>query len=188
MKMTDAALNLAPPAADWLRTYSYARFAFSAAWVAAAFTVGTANSTVAGVLLVIYPAWDAVANYVDAARNGGFAANRSQLVNTIISVVTTAAVGGALTLGMGAVVVAYGVWAMLSGVLQLLTAVRRRRAGGQWAMVLSGAQSALAGVFFVAAGSSGPTAGIGLIAPYAAFGAFYFLVSAVWLTVRRRAS
>jgi hypothetical protein len=50
-------------------------------------------------------------------------------------------------------------------------------------MILSGAQSALAGVFFVKMSHSAEAPGITDVAPYAAFGAFYFLVSAVWLTV-----
>lgn len=55
---------------------------------------------------------------------------------------------------------------------------------GQWAMVLSGAQSALAGGFFVLAAGTMPNPGIALIAGYAAFGAVYFLVTAVWLSLR----
>ena len=45
---------------------------------------------------------------------------------------------------------------------------------------LSGAQSTLAGIFFVRLRAVRP---ITNVVPYAAFGAFYFLVSAVWLTV-----
>ena len=50
-------------------------------------------------------------------------------------------------------------------------------------MVLSGAQSALAGTHFIFKANGASTLGITDIAPYAAFGAVYFLVSAVWLTV-----
>ena len=56
---------------------------------------------------------------------------------------------------------------------------------------LSGAQSALAGIFFVKMADGAATIDITNVAPYAAFGAFYFLVSAVWLTVsdaRRRSA
>jgi hypothetical protein len=53
-------------------------------------------------------------------------------------------------------------------------------------MVLSGAQSALAGAFFIKQ-SLGVAPGIGGLAGYAAFGAFYFAVSALWLSVRRTA-
>ena len=170
--------------AGWLRNYSFVRFAFSALWVAAAFGLARGNPTLSAGLLVIYPAWDAAANYVDARRNGGFGRNRSQLVNTIISALTTAAVAWALTLNMSAVIVVFGLWAVLSGVLQLLTALRRRGAGGQWVMVLSGAQSTLAGLFFLMTVGSMPDPGIGIVAGYAGFGAVYFLVSAIWLTVK----
>jgi uncharacterized membrane protein HdeD (DUF308 family) len=82
------------------------------------------------------------------------------------------------------------VWAVLSGLFQLATGVRRwKYAGAQWAMILSGAQSALAGAFFVKQAYAPTVPSIAVIAPYAAFGAFYFLLSAVWLTVsdmRRR--
>jgi hypothetical protein len=56
-------------------------------------------------------------------------------------------------------------------------------------MILSGAQSTFAGVMFIIEANAPEAPGITAIAPYAAFGAFYFLVSAVWLTVteaRRR--
>lgn len=56
-------------------------------------------------------------------------------------------------------------------------------------MILSGAQSALAGAFFVKQATAATVPGIAVVAPYAAFGAFYFLLSALWLTVsdmRRR--
>lgn len=51
-------------------------------------------------------------------------------------------------------------------------------------MVLSGAQSMLAGGFFVSLSFKPEVAPIGHIAGYASFGAFYFLVSALWLSVR----
>ena len=53
-------------------------------------------------------------------------------------------------------------------------------------MILSGAQSTLAGVFFVVQSGGARVPGIVDVAPYAAFGAFYFLVSAVWLMVANR--
>lgn len=78
----------------------------------------------------------------------------------------------------------FGVWAVFAGLLQLATAMRRwKTAGAQWAMVLSGAQSALAGIFFVKMAGGPAAVGITDIAPYAAFGALYFFISAVWLAV-----
>lgn len=180
----------ARPASSWLKSYYFLRFAVSATWVAAAFTVARDSAPLAAVMLIAYPLWDAIANFVDARRSGGLARNKSQLLNLIVSLLTTLAVGIALGQSMNAVLVVYGAWAVLAGLFQLVTAARRwKSAGAQWAMILSGAQSALAGVFFVRMAGGPLPVGIDTIAPYAAFGAFYFLVSAIWLTVsdaRRR--
>jgi len=51
-------------------------------------------------------------------------------------------------------------------------------------MILSGAQSALAGGFFVLMAGAATPPDITPIAGYAGFGAFYFLLSAIWLTVK----
>ena len=175
--------NLAQLSNSWLKSYYFTRFAVSAAWVLLAFTIARAMPPVAAIMLVAYPAWDALANFVDARRTGGLNRNKTQLLNFVISLITTVAVAIALGKSMNAVLAVFGVWAVLSGLFQLATAVRRWKSGAQWAMVLSGAQSALAGIFFVKMAGSAATIDITNIAPYAAFGAFYFLVSAVWLTV-----
>jgi len=168
----------------WLKTYYYLRFAVSAAWVVAAFTVAKSSPPLAATMLVAYPAWDALANYVDAQRTGGLSRNMSQLLNFVVSIVAAIAIAVALGRGMNAVLSVYGVWAVVAGALQLLTAARRWKTNGaQWAMILSGAQSALAGLFFVKMAGGTESVGIANIAPYAAFGAFYFLVSALWLSV-----
>ena len=176
--------TLAQASNAWLKSYYFARFAVSALWVALAFTVARTMPPLAAIMLVAYPAWDALANFVDAQRTGGLRRNTSQLLNFVISALTTLAVAIALTHSMNAVLAIYGVWAALSGLFQLITAVRRwKTSGAQWAMILSGAQSALAGIFFVKMAGGVDDIGITNVAPYAAFGAFYFLVSAVWLTV-----
>lgn len=168
----------------WLRNYYLVRFAVSAAWVVLAFTVARQAPPIAAVMLVAYPAWDALANFIDAERSGGLGRNRSQLLNVVVSGLTAIAVAIALGRGMNAVLAVFGVWAVLAGLFQLATAIRRWSAfGAQWAMILSGAQSALAGAFFVTMAGGPAVPGIADIAPYAAFGAFYFLVSAIWLTV-----
>jgi uncharacterized membrane protein HdeD (DUF308 family) len=168
----------------WLKRYYFARFAFSAAWVAVAFGVAKNAPLLAAVMLVGYPAWDAIANLVDAQRNGGLGRNKTQLLNVVVSTITAIAVAVALGDSMNSVLVVFGIWAGFAGIFQLATAVRRWKvSGAQWAMILSGAQSALAGFLFVKmAGGTGPV-GITTVAPYAAFGAFYFLVAAIWLMV-----
>lgn len=167
--------------ARWLSSYYFLRAGVSVGWVAAAFTVGRAAPPAAAALLVAYPAWDAAANLIDARRSGGLAANPSQSLNAAVSGIVAVAVALALGWSLHAVLAVFGVWAILSGLLQLVTGLRRWKAGAQWAMVLSGAQSTLAGGFFVTLAAGGASPGITDIAPYAAFGAFYFLVSAVWL-------
>lgn len=170
-------------ASGWLSSYYFLRAGVSVGWVAAAFTIGRAMPPAAAALLVAYPAWDAVANVIDARRSGGLAANPSQALNAAASTVVALAVAVALGWSQHAVLAVFGVWAILSGLLQLATGVRRWNAGAQWAMALSGAQSALAGTHFIFKANGASTPGITDITPYAAFGAFYFLVSAVWLTV-----
>ena len=189
--MTDINTRPTPPQGnDWLKPYYFSRAAFSAIWVVAAFTVGKNTPGVAAALLLLYPAWDAAANFVDARRHGGLRRNLPQSLNMIASTVTAAGVAIALGISMNAVLGVFGVWAVLSGLFQLATGVRRwKYAGAQWAMILSGAQSALAGAFFVNQATAATVPGIAVVAPYAAFGAFYFLLSALWLTVsdmRRR--
>jgi uncharacterized membrane protein HdeD (DUF308 family) len=78
----------------------------------------------------------------------------------------------------------FGAWAIMSGLLQLGTGLRRWKAyGAQWAMILSGAQSALAGGFFIHQAGMPAAPTIATVAGYAGFGAFYFLVSALSLCV-----
>jgi len=173
-----------PSSSGWLKSYYFTRFAFSAVWVGIAFTVARSAPPLAAVMLVGYPLWDAVANYVDASRSGGLGHNKSQMLNFIVSVVTAIAVAVALGQSNNAVLQVFGVWAALAGLFQLVTAARRWKSyGAQWAMILSGAQSILAGGFMLKMAGGPEAVGIANIAPYAAFGAFYFLVSAIWLTV-----
>lgn len=171
----------------WLSQYYVARAAFSLVWVVLASTAGQNQPVLGAFLLVLYPLWDAAANYVDARRSGGFGKNRTQALNTLVSAVTTLAVVVALQVSLSAVLATFGVWAILSGLFQLATAIRRRKASGaQWAMLLSGAQSALAGGFFVYQAQQVSPAVLPILAGYAAFGAIYFFLSALTLVLGRQ--
>ncbi|MES2032289.1 MAG: DUF308 domain-containing protein [Pseudomonadota bacterium] len=190
MTVPQGTASLQSAATSDLSRYYLVRGIVAAAWVAAAATAGVSSAGAAAVLLVSYPAWDALANWFDANGSGGLLANPPQALNVVVSVIAALAVAIALRTGMNAVLAVFGVWAALAGLAQLVTGVRRWRAfGAQWAMILSGAQSTAAGLFFIkqAGGAVAPT--ILDIAPYAGFGAFYFLVSALWLMFanRRRA-
>ena len=191
--MTNSSIDFARERQErWLKHYYFVRAGFSAVWVAAAVVAEQSSPALAAVLLVVYPAWDAAANCVDASRSGGLIRNRTQAVNFVISVLTTLAVVVALQMNMDRVLAVFGAWAVLSGLLQLATAIRRWKSfGAQWAMVLSGAQSAVAGVLFIVRSQSSESPSIASVTGYAALGAVYFLVSAVWLAVtdlRRKAA
>ena len=169
---------------QWLKQYYFLRAAFSVAWVIAALVIAPGSAVIAATLLVAYPAWDAAANYLDALCSGGLEQNRTQGLNVLVSLATAIAVALALQVSMNWVLGIFGAWAMLSGLLQLGTALRRwKRFGAQWAMVLSGGQSALAGGFFIFQATMPAAPSIANVAGYAAVGALYFLVSALWLTV-----
>lgn len=183
---TQAAIRLQETATGDLTHYYFVRGIVAAVWVAAAFTVGVAVPVVAAALLIAYPAWDALANWYDANGSGGLLANPSQALNVAVSFIAAGAVAVTVPSSMNAVLAIFGIWAALAGLAQLVTGIRRwRNFGAQWAMVLSGAQSTLAGAFFIKQASGAAIPSIKDIAPYAAFGAFYFLVSAIWLIVAR---
>jgi len=170
-------------ASHWLKPYYFTRAAVAVVWFAAAFTVGRTSPTVGAALLVLYPAWDALTNFVDAQRSGGLTHNRSQAFNVVVSALATIAVAGALTQDLHAVMAVFGAWAIVAGLFQLITGVRRWKIGAQGTMILAGGQSAIVGAFFIKQALGTAPVGITDIAPYAAFGALYFLISAVWLTV-----
>lgn len=180
--MTNSVANAA-----WLKRYYALRALVSAAWIALAVTLGRSHPTLGVALAIAYPAWDALANGLDARQSGGLRANPAQALNLAVSAAVTLAVAVAATRSFHAVVGVIGVWAALAGVSQLATALRRRgKVAAQWPMILSGAQSALAGAFFLASAlDSKQTLTVAAIAPYAAFGAFYFALSALVLHLRR---
>lgn len=172
---------------NWLKQYYFTRTVFSVSWVIAVFTAGQSSSFWAAILLILYPAWDALANYIDAVKSGGFGRSRMQTVNIIVSAVTTLAVILTIKSSMNDVIRIFGCWAILSGFLQLGAAAQRwKNYGAQWSMILSGAQSAFAGAFFIIQARTPEPPSIANVAGYAAFGAVYFFISAVSLTVRQR--
>lgn len=168
-----------------LRNFYFLRAGVAFIWVALAFLLASAPMPVVGTLLVLYPAWDAVANVIDARRSGGLQVNPGQKFNALTSVITAVCMALAFALqGNAGGVLIFGIWALLAGLFQLAVGIRRRKLGGQVFMMISGAQSALAGIIFVMK-SFGAAPTIAQLAPYAAFGGLYFLLSALWLTFKR---
>jgi uncharacterized membrane protein HdeD (DUF308 family) len=143
-------------------------------------------TVIAAVLLVVYPLWDVVATLLERRLAGTGSTNRVSTVNMALGLATAAAMIIAVFATIGTVLLVFGVWALLSGAIQLVVAIRRRRSvGAQWPMVISGGQSVLAGAT-IAATSASATSGLSTVAGYSAFGAFWFLVSVVALSVRAR--
>ncbi len=170
--------------AAWLIRYYTVQAAFSITWVAMAFSLGKVLTPLGAVLLAAYPLWDALANFYDARRNGGVRANPTQAFNAVVSTIVAVAVVATLQFNIHAVLTVFGIWAALSGILQLATGVRRwRKFSGQWPMILSGAQSVLAAAHFIQLSAAGVMPTSADVAPYAAFGAIYFAISAISLTV-----
>jgi uncharacterized membrane protein HdeD (DUF308 family) len=130
----------------------------------------------AAALLTSYPAIDVIASLVQGLGAG--ASGRAIRVNAAIGALAIAAIG-ATTFGAdaGAALVAFGVWAGVSGAIQLGVAVHRRAEGRQLPMIVSGGISTIAGVFFVTA-SGKDDAQLAGAGGYMALGALLYLVFA----------
>lgn len=161
-----------------LRILYFVRAAFSLVWVSLLLYFVKSSPTITGILLLIYPTWDVAATFFDIKANRGLSSKLPQYVNIVIGLLTTVAVSVALKQGVPTVLIVFGAWAILTGLIQLVLGLRRRRTfGGQWPMMLSGGQSIIAGASFIAMAQA-PTMGIINLAGYSAFGALYFLIAA----------
>ena len=165
-----------------LRSLYFTRTAFSVIWVTLISVFAKTNSSIAGILFIVYPAWDVLATYLDIKANPPGVSKTPQYVNAAIGIFTTIGVVLALQRGVPAALIVFGIWAIITGLVQLILGLRRRKElGGQWPMIISGGQSMIAGSVFIAMANS-PTMGISNLAGYSAFGAFYFLLSAIRLS------
>jgi len=140
-------------------------------------------------LLISYPLIDVIASLIEA-RSSRRVAPRSaatQVINAAISAVATAAIAVAASHGVDAVLLVFGGWALLTGIIQLILAIVRGRHGapGQLPMILSGSISCLAGIAFVLMAASKSELNLINLAAYATAGAIFFLASAWRLRSRR---
>ncbi|MER6694951.1 hypothetical protein [Streptomyces minutiscleroticus] len=168
-----------------LRKLYFLRFAFAAVWAALLFASAGALSPLSVTLLVVYPLFDVAAAIVDlrsAKANGGAASGL--YANIAISLLAGVGLAFAAASGIPAVLRVWGVWAITSGLVQLVVGAVRRKLGGQWAMIASGAISTLAGASFFAQAGTGD-ASLGALAGYAFLGGVFFLVSALRLNRAR---
>ncbi|MFE6303816.1 hypothetical protein [Nocardiopsis sp. NPDC057823] len=174
-----------------LRRLYLVRFAFAVAWAAVLFPASGSAGPLLTALLVVYPLFDAGAvlwQLRTGDRDPG-APRAAEWTNVAVSAAVAVALGWASTVSTAAALAVWGVWAVGSGIPQLVAAVRRPGSGGRVPQILSGGISVLAGAAFLAQGlrGSGDIAGVG---GYAAVGGVFFLASAVRLGVllRRKAS
>ncbi|TWR31590.1 hypothetical protein FPZ43_03710 [Mucilaginibacter pallidiroseus] len=164
--------------ANSLRNLYFIRAAFSITWVILVALFSKTSPGFASILLIIYPAWDIVGTFLDIRANPNALSKTPQYINVAISTITTIAVAIALQTGVPQALIVFGAWAILTGLIQLILGLNRKKIlGGQWPMIISGGQSMLGGTSFIVLAND-PTKGIGSLAGYAAFGAFYYLLSA----------
>jgi len=165
--------------AQSLRKLYILRAAFSVTWVILVALFAKSSAGIATALLVIYPAWDVVGTLLDIRANQKNSTSKMpQYVNAVISIITTIAVGIAVQKGVPEALIVFGIWAIATGLIQLILGLQRRKLlGGQWPMIISGGQSVLGGTSFIILAHD-PTKGITSLAGYAAFGAFYYLLAA----------
>ncbi|SOE19113.1 DUF308 domain-containing protein [Streptomyces sp. OK228] len=175
-----------------LRSLYLIRVAFSLIWVAlvvatsASLVSADKPTVIAAVLLVSYPLWDVIATLLERRMAGTGSTDRLGTTNMALGLATTAGMTVAVFSTIGTALLVFGIWALLSGAIQLVVAIRRRRTvGAQWPMVISGGLSVLAGASF-AAMSASATSSLSSVAGYSAFGALWFLVSVIALSIRSR--
>jgi hypothetical protein len=166
-----------------LRNLYFVRTGFQVIWAAAVLATVRTQPNVASILLIVYPLWDVACTLYDlgTSRASG-SARTSQVVNALLGSAT--ALGMALTVFSKPAysIAIFGAWAFGAGLLQFVAGlIRRKQLGGQWAMILSGAQSTAAGIAFVLGGLGGKfhTKDMG---GYAIFGAIYFLIGGILLS------
>ena len=162
-----------------LRNLYFTRTVVQLLWAGIVLAEAVSNPTLAAALLIFYPLWDVACTMYDLRATSRSVSGRptAQYVNVVLGIL--AAIGILLTVFKSPqqAVVTFGAWASAAGLAQLAVGIfRRKQLGGQWAMILSGLQSAAAGVAFILGGLHGKTQ-IKDLGGYAIFGGVYFLIA-----------
>ncbi|MFD5541416.1 hypothetical protein ACFWIJ_27240 [Streptomyces sp. NPDC127079] len=163
-----------------LRRLYVVRFVFALAWAALLWAQGSELTLAARLLLFLYPAFDVAAAVVDARSARAAGPVKGLYVNMAVSALAAVGVAVAGASGVAGVLGVWGAWAVVSGLVQLLVGVARRPMGGQWAMILSGGISVLAGASFIRSATQDAPS-LTALAGYATLGGTFFLVSAIRL-------
>ncbi len=160
-----------------LRNLYFTRTAVQLLWAGTVLATAASNPALAAGLLVLYPLWDVACTVYDLRSSARSTSPTARYVNVALG--TLAALGIAVTAFKSPqqAVVTFGAWAFAAGIAQLAIGIsRRKQMGGQWAMILSGVQSAAAGVAFILGGLHDKTH-IKDLGGYAIFGGVYFLIA-----------
>ncbi|MEV0108517.1 hypothetical protein AB0H42_19570 [Nocardia sp. NPDC050799] len=165
---------------EGLRNLYYARFGFAVVWAVLMLGAAATLTPVSIALLVLYPLFDVAAAVIDFRTSGAARPKAPLYLNMVLSLFTAIGLAAAVTSGIPDVLRVWGAWAITAGIVQLIVAILRYRLGGQWAMILSGGISTLAGASFVA-GAGAPNASLTTLAGYATLGGIFFLISAIRL-------
>jgi hypothetical protein len=174
-----------PLAARSLRNLYFTRTVVQLVWAAAVIGTAAKNPTLAATLLILYPLWDVACTLYDLKNSAVPNSATTQYVNVAAGIATAIGIGLTAYSHPQYAVAIFGVWAAAAGILQLAVGILRRRAlGGQWPMILSGARSLAAGIFFTLGGLSG-TKQIKDLGGYAVFGGVYFLIAGILLSRKR---
>lgn len=176
------------PATNSLRNLYLTRTVVQFLWAVATIATAAKNPALAATLLVLYPLWDVACTLYDlkTSRNSTDATSAATLyINAVVGTLTAIGMGLTGYRHPQYAVAIFGGWALLAGLLQFAVGIfRRRRMGGQWAMILSGLQSTAAGIAFAIGGLSGKFH-IKDLGGYAIFGAVYFLIAGILLSRKR---
>ena len=175
--------NHAFESARCLRNLYFVRTVFQVIWAAAVLSTASTQPYIASILLIVYPSWDVACTLFDLMSSRPVGVARiSQIINAVLGSATTLGIGLTVYREPAYSIAIFGAWALGAGLLQLVAGlIRRKQLGGQWAMILSGAQSAAAGVAFVLGGLGGKFHAKDM-GGYAIFGAIYFLVGGILLS------
>ena len=160
-----------------LRNLYFTRTAVQLLWAAIVIATAVSNPALAASLLILYPLWDVACTLYDLRASARSGPPTAQFVNVILGSLATIGIGLTAFKSPQQAVVTFGAWAFAAGLAQLAVGIsRRKQLGGQWAMVMSGLQSAAAGVAFILGGLHDKTH-IKDLGGYAIFGGVYFLIA-----------
>ena len=160
-----------------LRNLYFTRTAVQLLWAGIVIATAAGSPALAAGLLILYPLWDVACTLYDLRSSTRSGPPTAQYVNVVLG--SLAAIGISVTAFKSPqqAVVTFGAWAFVAGLAQLAVGIsRRKQLGGQWAMILSGLQSAAAGVAFIL-GRLRDKTHVKDLCGYTIFGGIYFLIA-----------